>query len=60
MLQPQPAGQADDRNKHKFMVQWANVPTNYSEDVESFVRFSLNRIIQVLLISYFLVETRIK
>ena len=37
MLQPQTTGQEDDRNKHKFMVQWAYVPSDYNDDVESFV-----------------------
>lgn len=37
MLQPQALNQPDDRNKHKFMVQWAAVPNTYSEDVENFV-----------------------
>lgn len=36
MLQPQTAGQPDDRNKHKFMVQWAAVPNTYTDDVENF------------------------
>ncbi|CAF1268201.1 unnamed protein product [Adineta ricciae] len=36
MLQPQPAGQSDDRSKHKFMVQWVAVPNSYSDDVENF------------------------
>jgi flagellar biosynthesis GTPase FlhF len=36
MLQPQAAGQPDDRTKHKFMVQWVAVPTNYTEDVDNF------------------------
>jgi len=36
MLQPQTAGQQDDRNKHKFMVQWAAVPNTYTDDVENF------------------------
>ena len=38
MLQPQTAGQPDDRNKHKFMVQWAAVPNDYTDDVDNFVR----------------------
>ena len=37
MLQPQAAGQPDDRNKHKFMVQWAAVPNDYTDDVDNFV-----------------------
>lgn len=37
MLQPQTAGQPDDRSKHKFMVQWASVPSSYAEDVDNFV-----------------------
>ena len=37
MLQPQATGQQDDRTKHKFMVQWATVPSTYSDDVENFV-----------------------
>lgn len=36
MLQPQAAGQPDDRSKHKFMVQWVAVPATYTEDVDSF------------------------
>jgi vesicle-associated membrane protein-associated protein A len=36
MLQPQTAGQQDDRTKHKFMVQWAAVPNSYTDDVENF------------------------
>jgi vesicle-associated membrane protein-associated protein A len=36
MLQPQPAGQPDDRTKHKFMVQWVAVPNNYTDDVDNF------------------------
>ncbi|CAF2404158.1 unnamed protein product [Rotaria sp. Silwood2] len=36
MLQPQTAGQPDDRTKHKFMVQWVAVPSNYTEDVDNF------------------------
>ena len=38
MLQPTPAGQQDDRTKHKFMVQWVGVPNSYSDDVDNFVR----------------------
>ncbi len=38
MLQPQASGQQDDRNKHKFMVQWVGVPNNYTDDVDNFVR----------------------
>jgi len=38
MLQPQAAGQPDDRTKHKFMVQWVGVPNNYTDDVDNFVR----------------------
>jgi hypothetical protein len=38
MLQPQATGQQDDRNKHKFMVQWVGVPNNYSDDVDNFVK----------------------
>jgi hypothetical protein len=38
MLQPQAAGQQDDRTKHKFMVQWVGVPNNYTDDVDNFVR----------------------
>jgi hypothetical protein len=36
MLQPQTAGQPDDRSKHKFMVQWVAVPNNYTDDVDNF------------------------
>jgi hypothetical protein len=36
MLQPQAPGQPDDRSKHKFMVQWVSVPSNYTEDVDNF------------------------
>lgn len=36
MLQPQTLGQPDDRNKHKFMVQWVAVPSSYTEDVDAF------------------------
>lgn len=36
MLQPHPAGQPDDRTRHKFMVQWVAVPASYTEDVDSF------------------------
>lgn len=36
MLQPQPAGQPDDRTKHKFMVQWVAVPGSYEDDVDNF------------------------
>lgn len=36
MLQPQVAGQPDDRSKHKFMVQWVAVPSSYSDDVDNF------------------------
>jgi len=36
MLQPQAAGQPDDRTKHKFMVQWVAVPNTYTEDVDNF------------------------
>lgn len=36
MLQPQTPGQQDDRNKHKFMVQWASVPNTYTDDVDNF------------------------
>ena len=42
MLQPQAAGQPDDRNKHKFMVQWAAVPNDYTDDVDNFVREMLD------------------
>jgi hypothetical protein len=38
MLQPQAAGQPDDRTKHKFMVQWVAVPSSYADDVDNFVR----------------------
>ncbi len=38
MLQPQTAGQPDDRSKHKFMVQWVAVPNSYTDDVDNFVR----------------------
>lgn len=38
MLQPHTQGQDDDRSKHKFMVQWVEVASSYSEDVENFVR----------------------
>ena len=38
MLQPQTAGQPDDRSKHKFMVQWVAVPSSYTDDVDNFVR----------------------
>jgi hypothetical protein len=41
MLQPQAAGQPDDRTKHKFMVQWAAVQNNYSDDVENFWKLDL-------------------
>lgn len=37
MLQPHTAGQPDDRNKHKFMVQWVTVPDGFGDDVDSFV-----------------------
>ncbi|CAF3350653.1 unnamed protein product [Rotaria socialis] len=43
MLQPQAAGQDDDRTKHKFMVQWADVPSTYSEDVENFWKQDLSK-----------------
>ncbi len=57
MLQPQPAGgQQDDRAKHKFMVQWVAVPSNYSDDVENFVRIGLFLLLETS--SLFLVETR--
>lgn len=36
MLQPHTAGQPDDRNKHKFMVQWVTVPDGFGDDVDSF------------------------
>jgi len=36
MLQPQAAGQPDDRTKHKFMVQWVAVPNTYTDDVDNF------------------------
>lgn len=36
MLQPQTAGQPDDRTKHKFMVQWVAVPASYTDDVDNF------------------------
>ncbi|CAF0739162.1 unnamed protein product [Adineta steineri] len=36
MLQPQKSNQPDDRTKHKFMVQWAAVPNNYTVDVDDF------------------------
>jgi hypothetical protein len=42
MLQPQAAGQPDDRTKHKFMVQWVAVPNNYTDDVDNFVREKIN------------------
>lgn len=38
MLQPTATGQEDDRSKHKFMVQWVDVPNSYADDVEAFVR----------------------
>lgn len=43
MLQPQAAGQQDDRSKHKFMVQWAAVPNTYSDDVENFWKQDLTK-----------------
>lgn len=49
MLQPQAAGQPDDRNKHKFMVQWVAVPNNYTDDVDNFVRKSNFEIISRLI-----------
>lgn len=36
MLQPHTAGQPDDRNKHKFMVQWVTVPDGFADDVDGF------------------------
>ncbi|CAF0999522.1 unnamed protein product [Adineta ricciae] len=44
MLQPQPAGQQDDRNKHKFMVQWVAVPESNTDDVESFWKQDLTKL----------------
>jgi hypothetical protein len=41
MLQPQAAGQPDDRTKHKFMVQWVAVQSGYADDVDSFVRVNI-------------------
>jgi len=43
MLQPQATGQQDDRNKHKFMVQWVGVPNNYSDDVDNFWKQDLTK-----------------
>ncbi|CAF1234586.1 unnamed protein product [Rotaria magnacalcarata] len=43
MLQPQASGQDDDRTKHKFMVQWVDVPSTYSEDVENFWKQDLSK-----------------
>jgi hypothetical protein len=43
MLQPQTAGQPDDRSKHKFMVQWVAVPNNYTDDVDNFVRRKIEK-----------------
>jgi hypothetical protein len=59
MLQPQAAGQPDDRTKHKFMVQWVAVPTNYTEDVDNFVR-EKKRDEEMRENLIFLVETRFK
>ncbi|CAF1068287.1 unnamed protein product [Adineta steineri] len=44
MLQPHAAGQQDDRSKHKFMVQWVAVPSNYNEDVENFWKQDLTKL----------------
>ncbi|CAF1076155.1 unnamed protein product [Rotaria sp. Silwood1] len=43
MLQPQTSGQEDDRSKHKFMVQWVDVPNTYSDDVENFWKQDLSK-----------------
>ncbi|CAF4196399.1 unnamed protein product, partial [Rotaria sp. Silwood2] len=44
MLQPHTSGQEDDRSKHKFMVQWVDVPpNNYTEDVENFWKQDLSK-----------------
>lgn len=60
MLQPQAAGQPDDRSKHKFMVQWVAVPNSYTEDVDTFVRNikKTNLISDVVILFKILVETR--
>ena len=60
MLQPQAAGQPDDRTKHKFMVQWVAVPNNYTDDVDNFVRNQINRNLYEIMLLFFLVETRFK
>ncbi|UJR28551.1 hypothetical protein I4U23_009786 [Adineta vaga] len=46
MLQPQATttGQQDDRNKHKFMVQWVAVPDSYSDDVDNFWKQDLTKL----------------
>ncbi|CAF0943190.1 unnamed protein product [Rotaria sordida] len=44
MLQPQAAGQPDDRTKHKFMVQWVGVPNNYTDDVDNFWKQDLKNL----------------
>ncbi len=57
MLQPQTAGQPDDRTKHKFMVQWVAVPNSYTDDVDNFVRRRWKNC-KWMIASFFLVETR--
>ncbi len=57
MLQPQAAGQPDDRTKHKFMVQWVGVPNNYTDDVDNFVRE--NKIRKNLYLFFFLSGNKI-
>ncbi|CAF3421113.1 unnamed protein product [Rotaria socialis] len=44
MLQPQAAGQPDDRTKHKFMVQWVAVPNSYADDVDNFWKQDLKNL----------------
>ncbi|CAF3500027.1 unnamed protein product [Rotaria sordida] len=44
MLQPHTSGQDDDRSKHKFMVQWVDVPNSYSDDVENFWKQDLSKL----------------
>ena len=60
MLQPQVPGQADDRTKHKFMVQWVAVPNGYTDDVDAFVRGIFSKEILEGFRDAFLVETRFK
>ncbi len=60
MLQPQAAGQPDDRTKHKFMVQWVAVPSTYTDDVDNFVRNQMNRFRWDNVGCFFVVETRFK